>query len=284
MRLEQLQHWMAGMIMRPLPEDFRMARGDDRLSQEIERVIAPSDKLGSMERLEIYNRQYWFRLLDSLSEDFPALVRLVGNRAFRGLAESYLRQYPSRSFTLRDLGSRLSSWLESLAKQDMRQPESWCAGLRYPLQFLADVAALEWAYIEAFDAAEFPPLRADEFGNGAIDLRLQPFVRPLALRFHVSPFVAAIHNGQDDAPAVSTQPQTNYAAVYRQNFLPVSEPVLPSAFPVLAALSRGDSLQVAVEQALSDGGVDAVEASAEIQKCFTRWTSLGWLLSAIQVR
>jgi hypothetical protein len=33
----------------------------------------PNDRLTSFERLEIYNRQYWFRLLESLHEDFPGL-------------------------------------------------------------------------------------------------------------------------------------------------------------------------------------------------------------------
>ena len=28
--------------------------------------IKPNDRLSSFERLEIYNRQYWFRLLDCL--------------------------------------------------------------------------------------------------------------------------------------------------------------------------------------------------------------------------
>jgi len=284
MRLDELQHWMSSTIMRPLTEDFRMARGDDRLSREIERLIAPGEKLGSLERLEIYNRQYWFRLLDSLSEDFPALARLVGDRAFRGLAESYLQQHPSRSFTLRDLGSRLAPWLESLAKQDLPQPESWCVGLRYPLQILADVAALEWAYIEAFDAAEFPPLGADELGAREIDLRLQPFVQPLALRFDVSSFVAAVHDGQGEIPVISAQPRANYAAVYRRNFVSVLEPVPASTFPLLAALRRGNSLANAAEQAFSNQGLDAVSAAREIQNCFMRWTSLGWFLNAIHVR
>ena len=35
--------------------------------------IAPSATLRANERLELYHRQYWYRLLDSLAEDFPAL-------------------------------------------------------------------------------------------------------------------------------------------------------------------------------------------------------------------
>lgn len=283
MKLEELQHWMAGAIMRPLTEDFRMA-SDDRLRKEIECVIAPSDKFGSLERLEIYNRQYWFRLLDSLREDFPALARLVGDSVFRLLAEAYLQRHPSRSFTLRDLGSRLSSWLQSLATQDLQESENWRAGLEYPLQLLTDVAALEWAYIEAFDSSEFPLLGAEDFGNGEIDLRLQPFVRPLALRFNVSPFVVAVHDGEDETPAISKRPRTNYIAVYRRNLLPCVEPISHFAFTVLAALRRADSLESATEQALHGPGLDPDRTAEEMQNWFARWTSLGWFFNAIHGR
>ncbi len=284
MRLGELQHWMAGAIMRPLTENFRMARGDDRLNEEIERVIAPSDKLGSLERLEIYNRQYWFRLLDSLREDFPALARLVGETTFRGLAEEYLQLHPSRSFTLRDLGSRLAPWLESLGEQSLQESVSWRAGLRYPLQLLADIAALEWIYIEAFDAAEFPPIGADDFGCGEADLRLQPFVRPLALRFDVASFVVAAHNGQDDAPTVSIQPQINYAVIYRRNFQPALERISAAAFPVLETLRDGGSLESAMEQVLNNAGIDSNRSVTEIQNWFSGWTALGWFFNAVHVR
>ena len=33
-------------------------------------LIAPSPTLQPVERLELYHRQYWYRLLDSIAEDF----------------------------------------------------------------------------------------------------------------------------------------------------------------------------------------------------------------------
>ena len=33
--------------------------------------IKPNDRLSSFERLEIYNCQYWFRVLDCLYDDYP---------------------------------------------------------------------------------------------------------------------------------------------------------------------------------------------------------------------
>ncbi len=76
-----------------------------------ESFIAPNSRLTAFERLEIYNRQYWFRVLGALAEDFPALRAVVGGARFEALSIAYLTEHPSRSFTLRNLGSKLPAWL-----------------------------------------------------------------------------------------------------------------------------------------------------------------------------
>ena len=68
--------------------------------------------LTSFERLEIYNRQYWFRTIAAVSEDFPALAAVLGSKRFDSLVLAYLKENSSTSFTLRNLGSRLPRWLE----------------------------------------------------------------------------------------------------------------------------------------------------------------------------
>ena len=44
--------------------------------------IKPNDRLTSFERLEIYNRVYWFRVLDCLYDDYPGLRAVLGERKF----------------------------------------------------------------------------------------------------------------------------------------------------------------------------------------------------------
>ena len=75
--------------------------------------IKPNRRMSSAQRLEIYSRSYWFRILDSLYDDFPGLRAMLGKRAFHRLSRAYLVACPSRSFTLRDLGSRLVEWLRA---------------------------------------------------------------------------------------------------------------------------------------------------------------------------
>ena len=55
--------------------------------------------------------QYWFRLLDCIAEDFPGLEAVLGIARCNRLYRAYLAKYPSRSFTLRNLGDRLPQFL-----------------------------------------------------------------------------------------------------------------------------------------------------------------------------
>ena len=106
MNLESLQREMAAAVMLPLTADeqMRAKTPDGRSTAAIaESFIAPNSRLTAFERLEIYNRQYWFRVLSALAEDFPALSSVVGASAFEALSIAYLTAHPSRSFTMRNL-------------------------------------------------------------------------------------------------------------------------------------------------------------------------------------
>jgi len=66
MNLEQLQRTVFDVVRQPLTEDERMREHtlDGRSTKAIaEEIVKPNDRLTSVERLEIYNRVYWFRLL-----------------------------------------------------------------------------------------------------------------------------------------------------------------------------------------------------------------------------
>src|SRR6202142_4065397 len=119
MKLLSLQRRMARAVMTPLTRSERMravAPDGRSMRAAANRFIKPNDRLTSFERLEIYNRQYWFRVLSAFSEDFSGLRAVLGQRRFDAMANAYLIANPSRSFTLRNLGARLESWLRKNPK------------------------------------------------------------------------------------------------------------------------------------------------------------------------
>ena len=151
MKLAPLQRAVARAVMQPLTRSERMRRtapGGGRMSAYAARFIKPNDRLTSFERLEIYNRQYWFRLLSSMIEDFPGLQAILGSQRFESMCKVYLTECPSRSFTIRNLGAHLETWL--------CQNPSWARDRRV---LALDMVRLEWAEIEAFDGQAKPTLR-----------------------------------------------------------------------------------------------------------------------------
>src|SRR5450432_2040752 len=91
--LEEFQRRMAGAVMRPLDDDYEAqpAWTDGRPMDEVAgEFVKPNDRLTSFERLAIYNRQYWFRILDCFRDDFPGLLAVLGERKFEKLSRAYL--------------------------------------------------------------------------------------------------------------------------------------------------------------------------------------------------
>jgi hypothetical protein len=104
---------------------------------------APADGLIASGDLDIYARMYASRLHDALAEDYPKLHAALGDEPFAAIARGYLRAHPPRSFTLRDAGLGLADHLR--------------AGTDGPA-WAADLAALERARVEVFDAPDAAPL------------------------------------------------------------------------------------------------------------------------------
>ena len=113
--LRQLQRLAGAVIMRQLSPRWRMQKKwvDNRDMREVTaEFIKPNDRLTSFERIEFYNKQYWFRLIDTFYDDFPGLRAILGRLKFNRLAKDYIAAHPSTSYTMRNLGRFLPGFIE----------------------------------------------------------------------------------------------------------------------------------------------------------------------------
>ena len=293
MSLADLQREMAAAIMTPLTPDEQMRANapDGRpMSEVAERFIAPNSRLTAFERLEIYNRQYWFRLLSALAEDFPALRAVVGANAFERLAIDYLAAHPSRSFSLRNLGSMLPEWLAS-------HPQH--AGRRQRLAL--DVVKIEWAFIETFDNAQSTPLTLDQIATlgGDSRLGLQPHLQLVALDYAADDLVLALHKEQrrstseagvkhegeeevgrnPDRPASlpRLRRRLTWVAAHRQESAVYFARLDREEFLTLKALGTGQTLGEAIETGFCDSTKPEARRPKLVQAWFARWALLGWI-------
>jgi len=287
MNLETLQREMAAAVMLPLTpgEEMRAESVDGRkMSDVAEGFIAPNSRLSAFERLEIYNRQYWFRVLGALAEDFPALRAVVGAQAFEALSVEYLGAHPSRSFTLRNLGSKLPDWLAA-------HPQ-W-AGRRRRLAI--DVARIEWACVEAFDGAEQSPLTLDQIAalDAGSRLALQPHLQLIALEYPADDLVLSLHNRerrgaseaglkQDDVhdsaaklPRVRRRP--TWLAVHRVDLSLYYRRLTREEFQTLIALREGSPLAEALDAGFAGSSVPEPWRPQRVKDWFANWAGLGWI-------
>jgi hypothetical protein len=282
--LQRLQRRVAAAIMRPLGPNDSMQKTwtEGRPTEDVAaEFIKPNDRLTSFERLEIYNKQYWFRVLDCLDDDFPGLRAILGENKFLKLRVAYLNHFPSRSFSLRNLGSRLVDFLS-------KEPQ-WT----HPRQAMAlDMARFEWAQIEAFDNEQRPALTADHvLGTSPSKLRLalQPYLTLLELKYPLDDFVMALKK-HDRARRFET---SNAVTVHadgkptRRPRLPKSQSVLIAVhrhnndlyykrlsreqFDLLTALRDGATLQAACQATLPD-----TQTAEQVSGWFRSWMELGW--------
>jgi len=270
--LRSFQRRMAAAVMAPLTSRETMVRRrPDGAAMEAEAAafVKPNDRLSSFERLEIYNRQYWLRVLHSLREDFPGLRAVLGTARFERLARAYLAQCPSVSFTLRNLGSRLESWLrDQLPAADPRR------------ELALDMVRLEWAHIEAFDAGAEPPLDLGADGlQESTRLGLQPHLRLLRVGHGVDRLLLqarAAGEGPVRRPGLP-RPEPVCLAVHRPEFVVCYKRLEPEAFRILEALGAGAALGGALQAGFTGSAMPEADRPGFLQASFHDWAALGWL-------
>ncbi len=291
-QLKELQTLMAAAVFRPLTADNRMQPGwtdGSSTAQVAERFIKPNDRLSSFDRLEIYNRVYWFRVLDCLYDDYPGLRAIVGEKRFMELATAYLAKYPSVSFTLRNLGQRLEKFL--------REEPRWLA----PHQELAlDMARFEWAQVVAFDDSALPAITTDEILDAPpskLRLGLQPYLSLLVLNYAVDKFFVTVQKREADvlrdeaSNTFETMPHSKrprgkpmrlprrervYMAVHRYDNSLFYKRLDLEAFAILQSLRRGETVEKACMDAIANSSRKKIDWAARIKTWFEDWSSLGW--------
>ena len=281
--LRSFQRMMATAVTRPLTAEDKLqpkwidGRPMDEVASEF---VKPNDRLSSFERLQLYNKMYWFRLFDAIQDDCPGLQAALGDRVFWRLAQAYLAECPSRSFTLRDLCSRLVPFIR-------RNPR-----LTAPRTALAvEIARFEWAQTVAFDGESRPVLgTADLAGTppGRLRLGLQPYLTLLDLRHPIDTYVISVKrrdamrseasNTPDSTASVGRaarrpslpRPARTFVAVHRHHNRLFYKRLNPAAYRILDALSHGSTLSRAVAAA------GPKVKAAQVRSWFTTWMALGW--------
>lgn len=271
-RLAEIQRQMAEIIFSPLT-DWKTSdrtKSGEKSSDIAEEIIKSNDKLSSLERIEIYNKQYWFRLVDIMYEDFPGLHALLGKEDFNTVIFEYLKVHPSRSFTLRNLGAKLGEFLAE-------RPE--LLGKRSAI--VLDMVALHWANIIAFDGPSLPRLTPETLAKSnplELTLRVQPHISVLALSYPVDKILLRLKKNamkSFDKRVRVPKLEKIWLVVHRQENSIFHKRIEEPAYVLLQAFQKGFGLEAACEEALPFFS-DQNDLIPKIQSWFQTWSMLGW--------
>lgn len=110
-------------------------------------VAGPNGKTAD-KRYNVYRNNVTVSLIDALATVFPATMRITGEAFFRAMARFHVRETPPTSPLLFEYGRDFPDFIE---RYDYAQSMPW----------LADVARIERAWLDAYHAADAATLLPD---------------------------------------------------------------------------------------------------------------------------
>jgi hypothetical protein len=224
-------------------------------SQDSKKTAAPlGDWIegNAAQRAGVYTSAYFARHHDVIMSDYPMVEALLGHEAFHPLVAEYLARFPPDDPSLRFLGARIPTFLAE-------HPVS----SRFP--FIADLAQLEWARVDIFDATDVTPLVPADLATIPEDawpglvLELVPAFRLITLEHPVQELWQAIH---DETPVSVVGRAPTRIIVWRRDLVVYHRAVTGGEAAALALLQTRAPFASVCECFVEEGGVDGAATSA----------------------
>jgi len=265
--LADMQRWMQTVIVHvggDLGEAKRAKEAATIVPPEaIAGVILPSPTLSPDERVQIYRGMYPLRMREALESDYPTLLHYLGDERFDALVRGYVAVHPSRSYTLNRLGDHFADYVAT------------APGLPRPA-FCTELARLELALAQVFDAPESPALDAERvaaMGEAVADLRLRPIeaFRLLSFRYPVNVYLQSCRDDEHVHPRVV--PKATWVAVFRRQYSIQRLDLTRAEHALLSALAGGETVGEAVMGTLRSSRQRL--SPDRFFRWFRQWVSIG---------
>jgi hypothetical protein len=262
--LAALQRRLSQLVTEPEGVAALLDAEGDAEGRSLATWLAEDARLPAARRLDVYANAYFARIHDCLKEDYAALHAALGDDGFHDLVTAYLMVHPSRRPSLRFAGAALADFLAGdPAAEPFRRRWRWAS----------DLARLEWALVDAFDAADAPPLRRDDLtrmpGGRWPELRLclHPSVRLLQLAWPVHAMRQAWQ--RDRPPSEPDAPQQTAVCTWRCSERVHFRTLTPPEADLLEATCDGISFGLLCERA--EKALGAAAAPVFAAECLSRW-------------
>ena len=244
-------------VQRLFWESVASTPGRGSIAPAFVRLVRGCDDSDRKRRIGVYSEAYFLRLRDVLREDFPRLAALLGAEQFDQVVAGYLEQFPSEQPSVRHLGRAFTEFLRH------REDTPRC---------LADLAELEWARVEVFDAPDAQCVTIDDLGPLPADawpaLRFSPILAIKTLHPQYP-----VHQLWSGSESVDVSPAETSLRVWRKNdFLVLHAPMGDRESAALHKMRSGEPF-AAICETFAD--LPQMEAAREATGLLARWIEDG---------
>lgn len=214
-------------------------------------VVGPHGK-GAVKRYNVYRNNVTVSLIDALAGIYPAVQHITGAEFFRAMARFHLRATPPTSPLLFEYGRDFPAFIE---QYEYAQSVPW----------LADVARIERAWLDAYHAADAPQLAAEALASVPpeclVDLvfRAHPATRIVRSDYPALAIFAANRSDGAAGPIETVEPED--ALITRPDMEVVVRHLPPGGAEFLISLISGEPLGVAAAKAVDAHGSFDIAAS-----------------------
>ena len=150
MRLSEAQAQFAAALDAPL---------SDAAARRFAQCIKTRGGISNLQRLQIYRDGTKAARMNALKAIYPICLAIVGERCFKGLARDFIVETPSRWPDLNRYGEDFARFLQPVS--------AWPAFTG--LEYLPDLARLEWLWHGLYYAGDDPDFDAQAFARDAAD-------------------------------------------------------------------------------------------------------------------
>ncbi len=202
-------------------QERNLQRRKDFVSVDLKNNMLETTAFNKEKRMQVYSYAFWARQVDSLMEDFPVLLAILGKKVFQDILKDYIYHYPSTNYTLAELGRNLPKFM-----RDEKMSEDLC-----------DLAKFEWHLFELEYYSEQPKVTANDIEAGRIFLKTS--VRLIQSKYPI----ASIYEDEKLYP-----PKQQDVVIVVNEDIEYYE-VEPAAAAIITSLQTGESIEVAINAA-----------------------------------
>jgi hypothetical protein len=286
--LADFQRWFGRASSRPLLADnATIARGVDgpALRTEAEARLNTVNGLTGLERLEVYNRQYWFRLITIMQEEYPCGLHVLGLDTFNLWVIRYLDAHPPMSPYLADMDSGFPPFLRRRFRDTKGEAHR---------EKVLQAVAYDKALSRAFDVPDIAnPVSGSRAGSKARSAvsRLSVSARwtraghltPLWMGWDFATYRALCREDESllgRFPLKRKGRDGHGVCLHRHDNVIYEKAITRAEFLLLEALAKPRTLDQMFRAAMKSGGPkERAAMERNVGAWFKEWTELGWIVN-----